>query len=312
MQPNIIDKINKLFVGDKIDIDQYEKIEFTDHVEECSNFRQSVVDHMFGNESFKGETLPWEFCDNYIKFRAHELTVWNGINGHGKSSLVNQVVMGFLKQGCKCLIASLEMRPQETIARMICQAYAIPQPSITLKAVDEFFPKIEKQLFMYKETGDMESHRVHALCRWAKAELDIDHIIIDSMMKCGVKEGDNAQEKEFVNALQNIAKQTGIHIHLITHAKKGLDEFKKPGKFDVHGSAHITNLPDNVIIMSRNKKKEQEMKKDIPSEEIRSQPDVWMEVAKQRHGNGWEGTLGLYWHESKQYARKESAHRSMI
>lgn len=308
----VLAKINKLFVGEKADIDRYESIEFVDHVTESVNLRDLVVDHMFGQESILGDELPWPYCEKFIKFRPNELTVWNGINGHGKSALVSQVFMGFLKQGSKCLIASLEMRPQETLSRMICQAYAIPQDKITLKAVDEFFPKIEDQLFMYKETGDMEPHRVHALCRWAKAELDIDHIVIDSMMKCGVREGDYAAEKEFINALQNIAKQTGIHIHLITHAKKGLDEFQKPGKFDVHGSAHITNLPDNVIIISRNKKKEVEARKDVPKEDVMSKPDVWMEIAKQRHGNGWEGTLGLWWHESKQYARDKDKHRSMI
>lgn len=310
----VLSKINKLFVGNKIDIDQYDKIEFDDHVAESGNLSELVIDHMFGPDSTTGNFLPWDGLDHTIRFRPNELTVWNGINGHGKSSLANQVIFGFLKQGCKCLIASLEMRPQETIARMICQAYAIKREQITKKAVNDFFPLIEDQLYLYKETGDMESNRVHALCRWAKAELDIEHIVIDSMMKCGVREGDNAQEKDFVNALQNIAKQTGLHIHLITHAKKGIDETKRPGKFDVHGSAHITNLPDNVIIMARNKKKEVEIHKPSKdqSEKILLQPDVWMEVAKQRHGTGWEGLIGLYWHESKQYAKKEGGHRSML
>lgn len=309
---NLLKKIDALYVGESIDIDKYEKIEFIDQIEESACFLDKVNEHLFGNERVAGDELPWPDCENYIKFRSHEFTVWNGINGHGKSALVNQVFLGFLKQGCRCLIASLEMRPQETLARMICQAYGIEQHGITQKAVDEFFPAIEGLLYLYKEMGDMEPHRVHALCRYARAELGIDHVLFDSMMKCGIDEGDSAAEKKFINALQNIAKNTGIHIHLITHAKKGVDEYKAPGKFDVHGSAHITNLPDNVIIISRNKRKESEALKNNPDQKIMAQHDVYMNVAKQRHGKGWEGRIGLWWHASRQYGRIQGRHRSML
>lgn len=302
-EQNVLDKIDGLFVGESLDIEKYEKVEFIDQVFESGSFRDQVVNHLFGEESHAGDTLPWDDCDNYIKFRPNELTVWNGINGHGKSALANMVMLGFLRQGSRCLIASLEMRPQETLARMVCQAYGIQADRITVRAVDEFFPKIDSQLYLYKETGDMEPHRVHALCRYARAELDIDHIVIDSMMKCGVMEGDLAGEKNFLNTLQNIAKTTGIHIHLITHAKKSENEYHQPGKFDVHGSAHITNLPDNVIIVSRNKRKEDEAKKESKNQEVMEKPDVYMKCVKQRHGNGWEGTIGLTWHDSRQYTR---------
>ena len=309
---NLFEKIDKLFVGESVDIDRYESIEFVDEVEESGSFEELVIDHLFGDESTAGDELPWRDCESLIKFRSHELSIWNGINGHGKSSLANQVILGFLKQGAKCLIASLEMRAQETLTRMICQAYGIDQSVITPKAVHEFFPKIEDQLYIYKEMGDMETHRVHALCRYARAELGIDHIVIDSMMKCGIMEGDSAAEKDFINKLQNIAKNTGIHIHLVTHAKKGRDEYEAPGKFDVHGSAHITNLPDNVIIVSRNKRKEDEMKKPNPDQEKVDKPDVWMKVVKQRHGNGWEGVIGLWWHPSRQYSKVKGQFRPMI
>lgn len=309
---NLYDKIDKLFVGDSVDISKYETVEFVDHVVESGNLKQMVMDHLFGDDVVLGNVLPFDDCENTIKFRPGEFTVWNGINGHGKSALVNQVFMGFLGQGEKCLIASLEMRPQETLSRLICQAYVIEEYKITPKAIHEFFPKIEGQLFIYKEMGDMEPHRVHALCRYARAELDINHILIDSMMKCGVDEGDTAGEKAFINTLQNIAKTTGIHIHLITHAKKGLDEYHAPGKFDVHGSAHITNLPDNVIIVSRNKRKEDERAKPNPNDEILEKPDAFMRVVKQRHGTGWEGAIGLYFHPSRHYSKFENKHRPMI
>lgn len=309
---NLYEKIDKLFVGESLDISKYESVEFIDHVAECKDFRQQIVNHLFGQNRITGDCLPWQDSENTIRFRPHEVTVWNGINGHGKSALLNQVVLGFLLQGSKCLIASLEMRPEETLSRMIGQAYAIEPEKLTIKAIDEFFPMVDGQLFLYKDVGDIEQSRVHALCRYARAELGIDHIIIDSMMKCGLDEGEGKQEKAFMNTIQNIAKSTGIHIHLVTHAKKGLDEYKMPGKFDVHGSAHITNMPDNLMIVFRNKRKEEESVKINPEPSVMEKPDAFLKCAKQRHGNGWEGTIGLWFHSSRHYSKTEGKHKAMI
>ena len=66
-----------------------------------------------------------------------------------------------------------------------------------------------------------------------------------------------------------------------------------------------------MIIISRNKRKEDESIKPIPNEEMIAKPDAFMRVVKQRHGSGWEGTIGLWFHPSRHYSRNEK-HRGMI
>jgi len=221
--------------------------------------------------------------------------------------MLNQVMIGVMRQGAKVAIASLELKPEETIVRMICQASGIEKESLLPLAVDQFFDKAEGGLFIYTEIGDMTPKRVKAMARYVRQELGVDHLVIDSLMKCGILEADYAGEKTFANSVQNICKDTGLHIHLVTHAKKQKNEYENIGKFDISGSAMLSNVADNVFTVRRNKKKELEARMSEPDELILKQCDAFINCDKQRHGN-WEGVIGLYWHESGQYTRQQGRH----
>ncbi len=198
----------------------------------------------------KGESLPW---DNDIFFlRPGELTVWAGINGHGKSLLVDQIILWRLKTQ-KALIASLEMKPEITLYRMISQ-YAACFPSLP------FAKKVQNlltgRLWIYNQVDSVAAERILALCHFAAKKLHVDHIVIDSLSKCGIGVEDYQTEKNFVDRLQNAAKFYNIHIHLICHIRKLEDEKKIPTKFDVRGYGAITDFADNVVIIWRNKNRE--------------------------------------------------------
>ena len=306
-EDKIFSDIDKLMIHDGAGIDQYENDDFGDQIQSCGNLKDAVSDFLFGDNQSIGLNLPWYGLEDTIQFRPGELTVWNGINGHGKSLLLNQVVIGFMKQGARVAIASLELKPEETIARMISQTFAIKKNELRQPALDQFFEKAINSLWLYTETGDMRPDRVKAMARYVRHELKIDHLVIDSLMKCGILEGDYAGEKKFMNSLQNIAKDTGLHIHLVTHSKKQQDEHANIGKFDISGSAAISNIPDNVMTVKRNKKKELESRMQTPDQETMKKHDAYVVCDKQRHGD-WEGVIGLYFHESGQYTKQLGRH----
>ena len=52
-----------------------------------------VKDYFYGPESEKGAYLPWAKTRNNIRLRSHEVSIWAGVNGHGKSLLLNQVML---------------------------------------------------------------------------------------------------------------------------------------------------------------------------------------------------------------------------
>jgi twinkle protein len=62
-------------------------------------------------------------------------------------------------------------------------------------------------------------------------------------------------QKDFVDGLCAIARDTGLHIHLVCHMRKGENEKSAPGKFDVKGAGEIADLADNIVIVWKNLRK---------------------------------------------------------
>ena len=94
------------------------------------------------------------------------------------------------------------------------------------------------------------------MVRYCAKERGITHFFVDSLMKCVSGEDDYNGQKLFVDELTAIARDHGIHIHLVHHIRKPSDESHKPSKYDYKGSGSITDQVDNVISVWRNKAKE--------------------------------------------------------
>lgn len=89
-------------------------------------------------------------------------------------------------------------------------------------------------------------------------------------------------------------RDTGQHIHLVTHSRKLKNEAEPPGKYDVRGSGSITDQVDNVVIVWRNKPKEEAISANKATLEVADGPDCVLIVEKQRHFE-WEGRIGLWY-----------------
>jgi len=258
-----------------------EKSEFIDEMNHYFDTRDNGID---------GNKLPWNKCDQMVGLRHSEVSVWAGENGSGKSLILGQLKLGLLAQGKKVLTASLEMKPYITLARMARQATdtAIPSRSDVQKFCDWRLD----QGYIFDHVGSLSPWQVVALCRYAAKELGVEHIIIDSMMKCIRGEDDYNGQKDFVDQLCNVAKETKLHIHLVHHVRKSGESDKIAEKKDIKGSGVITDLVDNVFLVSRNRKKERDTEMQNGCQD-NSQPDTFLICAKQRNGE-WEGTLGLW------------------
>ena len=118
-------------------------------------------------------------------------------------------------------------------------------------------------------------------------------MVIDSLMKCGINEDDLNKQKAFANKLAVAARDLGIHLFLVAHSRKTPSEHDNASKFDVAGSANLTNLVDNVISVHRNKKREEEVLNGSLDTEIMNQPPSAVYLLKQRHGRGIETKWGF-------------------
>lgn len=286
-----------------VDFDRFlEETEPSAKMRPASAYRDRVRARFATGVQHIGMPAPWGKTEDKIRFREGEVTVWAGVNGSGKSLLLGQVVLGFMRARQRCAIASFEMQPETTLQRMCRQASQGELPTDSF--IDEFHAWTDNRLWIYDHRGQISPRHMLAVCRYAHAELGIRHLVIDSMMKVVRGEDDYNGQKDLVNDLCAIAGDTGMHVHLVHHMRKG-DGSGKPGaKEDLKGSGAIADQVDNVVIVWRNKDKEQAAAKDADE----NPPDSMMIVEKQRNGE-WEGRINLWFHRpSMQYIEGPSAH----
>lgn len=283
-------------ITDDIDFLSFIGNQESQYIIKPSTLADKVRDRLNGVRGEVGDLLPWSKTHKYVELRPGGVSVWAGVNGHGKSQLLGQVCAWSLRKS-KWLIASLEMPPEATMERMLKQTSGTGNPS------DEFQCRIlnwtDDRLWIYDQTDTVEAKRILGMAHYAGKELGVNHLVIDSLMKCGIKKDDLNGQTEFVDRLCWAARATGTHIHLVHHMRKGDKEGRIPDKFDIRGAGEITDLVDNVFIVHRNKDKEERVRQGKhPSED---EQDCTLIVAKQRHGE-WEGMFKLWFHpESKQY-----------
>ena len=202
-----------------------------------------------------------------------------------------------MARGRRVLVASMEMKPEETLQWMCSQAAGCaPSKEFALGWLE----RMKDVGHIYDCLDKVPQERVLGLVHYAGSELDIDHLVIDSLTMCGVGREDYSQQAEFVNELRAAAKMHRMHIHLVCHMRKGSDENEQVGKFSIRGAGEIADLADKVFVIFRNKLREQHLaykENGIPfDEKFLTQPDVWLKLVKNRQ-DGTELNFGLYFHK---------------
>lgn len=233
--------------------------------------------------------MPWPKLKGHFSFRSGEVTVWAGSNGSGKSLITGQVALSLMDQGAKICIASFEMKPQRTVARMMRQfSNRMGYGETDLR---KFADRYGEKLFLFDQQGMCPTDQIINLCRFTKDRFQVDHCFIDSLMKVVRGEDDYNAQKDAVDALTAAARDSGQHIHLVHHIRKLKSDDDVPGKFDLRGSSSVSDQVDNVLIVWRNKGKEkaiQDGKLYDPAH-----PDAMVICEKQRNGES-EPKIGLF------------------
>ena len=278
-------------INDDIDFSAYEHRDEWHKVKAASSWMDEILERMANPLDYFGDALPWSKIDGY-RMRRSEVTVWAGVNGHGKSMIVSNVMMDVLTKGKRVVICSMEMPPVKTMERMLRQASSSNSP--TVDYVRKFNKWTDGKMWIYDHLGMIQPKKMLGVIRYCWERYKPDHVVVDSLMKCGMNPDDYAGQKSFLDGLTAIALETGMHIHLVAHARKGEKETDRLDKFDIKGTSEITDQVDNVILIQRNKRKEADKEGKLSDE-----PDAFLTVAKQRHGD-WEGTAGLWYHNPSQ------------
>jgi twinkle protein len=279
------------------------------YIKSPKDVRDEVV-AAFHDTSFGMQGYPIHFANNEhaIRFRHSEVTIWTGENHTGKSEILNQFILSQTAAE-KSFIMSPEMPLYRTTQYMCQQACAVEKPRID--QIDKFLDYIHERIYLLDQESTFLPQDVLDLIRYVHSEYGVFHIVIDSLMKCGMNENDDhAKIKWFVDQLCVLAKNLKIHIHLVAHSKKPQGHGGRPSRYDIKGTGAISDLVDNVIIMWRNEEKEKKIDEGVSHAnelELDQQPDARMIIEKQRHGTSWKGAVNL-WHDSASRSFRDQKH----
>jgi twinkle protein len=280
-------------VPDTIDLSAYLAAPAAVSVRPAHEFTDGALDILAGKHTAKGLPLPWSKAAGLFAFRPGELTVWTGYKAHGKSMLLSQILIHAICQGERAFIVSPEFRPEAVLARKVRQASCSAQP-------DEGFARRfldwagDGRLYLFDHQGSLTPDTVTGVIRYAIETHGASHILIDSLMKCGIPPDDFARQKRFVDDLQTIAHQAGVHLHLVAHARKGENDDKPPRLHDVKGTSEICDMAENVLTVWKNKRKLEAKSRGDQGKD--NEADALLTVDSQRNGDGWTGSIQLWFH----------------
>jgi twinkle protein len=201
-------------------------------------------------------------------FLMGELSVWTGKRGHGKSTLLGQLLLEAVDQGTSVCAYSGELRADRF-------QYWINLQAAGSKEISRYYDAVRG-----KEVAYIEKSTLEKIMRWYRGKFflydngvadynaeetsilkvfeytvkryDCRVFLIDNLMTARyacISDADYyRQQSAFVGVLVSFAKRFNVHVHLVAHPRKthgGLDND------DIGGSGDITNRADNVFSIER-------------------------------------------------------------
>lgn len=256
----------------------------------ASDFTEEVIKLIENPSYLQGTPTAFSGLDKYLGgWREGEMTVWSGSNGSGKSTILNQEVLNLASRGISSCIASLEMRPARYLRWAMVQFVGKQYPD--KQEVRDAMKKLGQHLYVIDSDSELDMDVILDIFKYAARRYGVKHFIIDSLMRVKInEEKELAAQKSICNKFITLAKEFKAHAHLVAHPRKGGDDDERPGKVDIKGSGHITNIADNVLIMWR------------PSEELKAKSrekgrgdimDAKLYIKKNRE-LGTEGSFKLW------------------
>lgn len=281
------------WLEDEVDFSAYlEDTESKINVIPASHFAGALKEHIRQSRAGKRIYLPWAKTRDNFNFRDGETTIWAGQNGHGKSLITSQVMLSLIGQGQRVCVASLEMKPEQTLLRM-ARMFTGANPmnpayqnnlDMVDGLIDEFIEWTGDNLWIYRHTGNVKTDAILGMSKYAAKELKCNHVFVDNLAKCVRGEDDYNGQKYFIERIFALGKDTNCHMHVVHHLKKSDKETDKPDKAHVKGSGSIVDQPDNLFLVWRNKAKEESMQTGDHTKA--DEPDAVVYCKKNRNHDG--------------------------
>ena len=221
-------------------------------IESAEYFLEEIYDDIENPERLKGIETPFSNLNKVIRgFRMNELTVVAGSNHSGKTTMLGQIVTYLARHDYVTCMASLEMPPKKTLEWMIKQNSW--QGQLTKESAKEVIQnQLAGKLFFLNIVGTVTPEILFRTWDLSARMHGTKFFVLDSLMTISLP-GTNLyrSQSEFVSQLVSFSHEWKCHIFLIAHVRKSERDNYSSGKVDIAGTADITNLAHNVLMVER-------------------------------------------------------------
>lgn len=237
--------------------------------------------------------FPWDsLTDFMIGQDSSRLYLWTSATGHGKSSIVREVLLHHMEQGNPTGCVFLEESPEATVDDLISLKLGKPVRKIMgqrqLNELKKFFNKNEVDLgvpdtlsdeeytaarkeissyplYLYDHIGNANMNNVMSRLEYMAIGLGckvliIDHITLLGNILLNQSEGYGNSERlildDVMKQLRSLIERTGVIVHVISHIKKtdkNVDEGDRITLSDLRGSGSLAQIADYVLALERNR-----------------------------------------------------------
>ena len=216
-----------------------------------------------------GESTGWATMDKHYTVRPCEMTVITGIPGSGKSTWLDALATNlYLQHEWKIAFCSPENWPvQRHIAsiaeKLIEKPFAAPTPSAPRMTRDELERAMQEinGAFFFTQLRDSDMHidGVLDVMQAAISRHGVKGVVLDPWNELEYHRPPQLSETEFVSEalgkIRQFARMNDVHVWIVAHPtklRKNEDgTYPVPRLYDVSGSAHFYNKPDNGIAVYR-------------------------------------------------------------
>lgn len=282
-------------------------------------FNQEIIEHFYPPAGRpRGIQTPFSAHTGVFEMVYGATSIVAGYNGSGKTTLVGQIILDAMRQGVSACVASLEFRVPRYVGWLVRQALCEPMPAHA--EIEDAVNKLSDSLWAFSpqgrgEQGSATVERILETWEYSCARYGTRLLVLDNLSKLLFSAADElSDQRRAITLLTEFSVRTNTHVIVVAHSRKKASEHETVGKLDIKGSGTITDLADNVLILSRNKKKELALKDSHyldsmsldEQARIEHQPDAWLAVEKNRHLDGEEPRIALWFNaQAKQYVERE-------
>lgn len=192
-----------------------------------------------------------------------EVTVLSGLNGSGKSSWLNSVMLNVMQRGFKVACFSGELTDYNVMKWLAQSAagknyvYKLEGSDYSYEISDMAYNRIsdwlnEKFYLFNNNYGNNFGQVISDLEEVVKKGAQF--IVIDNLMALQISNfsGDkNERQKQFIMEVVEFAKKKNVHVVVVCHARKESGAQTLLRKESIAGSSDLTNAVQNVAIVHR-------------------------------------------------------------